>query len=107
MDDGPDNPYSNNSVVKNTALNTESEAQRVGNLQLSRYWKISNPFSKHAVMGASPIQVPNDGHFSIQMSTLLYEYYTMSLVYRSYIMLVYRSYIMRRCQHWSSKAPHN
>lgn len=55
MDDGPDNPYGNAWVVKNTALSTESEAQRVGHPQLSRYWKISNPSSKHAVTGASPM----------------------------------------------------
>ena len=51
MDDGPDNPYGNGWVVKNTPLNTEVEAQRVGNPQLSRYWKISNPSSKHPVTG--------------------------------------------------------
>lgn len=54
MDDGPDNPYGNGWTVKDTPLSTEATSQRVCNAETARYWKISNPASKHAITGAQP-----------------------------------------------------
>lgn len=53
MDDGPDNPYGNGWLVKETPLSTETAAQRLCNSQQARYWKISNPASKHPITGAA------------------------------------------------------
>ena len=51
MDDGPDNPFGNGFVAVETPLTTEQQAQRVCSPQTARYWKISNPASKHPVTG--------------------------------------------------------
>ncbi len=51
MDDGPDNPFGNGFVATETPLLSESEAQRVCSPQTARYWKVSNPASKHPVTG--------------------------------------------------------
>jgi len=57
MDDGPDNPFGNGFVAMETPLLSESEAQRVCSPQTARYWKISNPASKHPVTGESTYSV--------------------------------------------------
>ena len=40
---GPENPYGNAWVVRQTPLRRESEAQRVADGRAARYWKIANP----------------------------------------------------------------
>jgi primary-amine oxidase len=40
---GPENPYGNAWVVRQTPLRRESEAQRVADGRAARYWKITNP----------------------------------------------------------------
>ena len=40
---GPENPYGNAWVVRQTPLRRESEAKRVADGRAARYWKITNP----------------------------------------------------------------
>lgn len=47
--DGPHNPAGNAFVVQETALVTESQAQRVCDPSKGRIWKVSNPDSLHPV----------------------------------------------------------
>ena len=52
MVDGPENPFGNGFVVRETPLATESEAQRVCSSATARYWKVSNPAVLHPASGA-------------------------------------------------------
>ena len=45
---GPENPYGNAWVVRQTPLRRESEAQRVADGRAARYWKIANPGQRNA-----------------------------------------------------------
>jgi len=45
---GPENPYGNAWVVRQTPLRRESEAQRVADGRAARYWKIANPGRRNA-----------------------------------------------------------
>ncbi len=43
LPEGPENPYGNGFVAKETPLLRESEAQRTNNAASGRYWKVKNP----------------------------------------------------------------
>jgi primary-amine oxidase len=58
---GPDNPYGNAWVVRQTPLRSESEAQRLADGRAARYWKIINPNRRNAVGEAVAYRlVPQD-----------------------------------------------
>lgn len=48
---GPGNPEGNAWTVKETALSSEAEAQRVCDASVGRYWKFSNPAVTHPATG--------------------------------------------------------
>ena len=51
LPDGPENPYGVGFVANETVLHSEKEAQRMGDLNTSRVWKIKNPNSVNPLNG--------------------------------------------------------
>ena len=51
LPDGPINPHGVGFVAKETVLRSEKEAQRMGDLNTSRVWKIKNPGSVNPLNG--------------------------------------------------------
>src|SRR4029077_19284406 len=58
---GPENPYGNAWVVRQTPLRRESEAQRVADGRAARYWKITNPGRRNAPRATGKPQPPAEG----------------------------------------------
>jgi primary-amine oxidase len=58
---GPENPYGNAWVVRQTPLRRESEAKRVADGRAARYWKATNPGRRNATGEAVAYKlVPQD-----------------------------------------------
>ncbi len=51
LPDGPKNPYGVGFVANETVLRSEKEAQRMGDLNTSRVWKVKNPNSINPLNG--------------------------------------------------------
>ena len=52
LPDGPKNPHGVGFVANETVLRSEKQAQRMGDLNTSRIWKIKNPNSINPLNGA-------------------------------------------------------
>ena len=54
LPDGPRNPHGVGFVANETVLRSEKQAQRMGDLNTSRVWKIKNPNSINPLNGEPP-----------------------------------------------------
>jgi len=72
--DGPQNPHGVGFVANETVLRSEKEAQRMGDLNTSRIWKIKNPNSINPLngepQGHAVLRLLQDSHVSATKSVV-------------------------------------